>query len=86
MSKPIILFGKSITFLFWILFGLAAFGKLTDPFRWMTLGFGTIVLVAHLFEVGFLLLKHRERVRSFVDVVSVLVFGLFSLKPLLDGP
>ena len=85
MSKPTILVGKSITLLLWILVALSAIGAVANPFRWMILGFGAIVLVAHLFEVAFLLVKHRERVRSFSDIVSVLVFGVFTLKLLLDG-
>ena len=85
MSKPVILFGKSITISLWVLVALSAIGQVADPFRWMILGFGAIVLVVHFLEVGFLLVKHRPRVRSFADILSVLVFGVFSLKPMLDG-
>ena len=84
MSQSVILFGKSITLFLWILIVFAAMGRIDDPFRWMLLGFGAIVLFAHVLEVSFLLLKHRDRVRSPADIVSVLIFGLFSLKPLLD--
>ena len=61
-------------------------GSDSDPFRVIILGFGGLVLAVHVLEVVYLLAKFKSRVRSSLDIVSVLVFGVFSLTPLISRP
>ena len=90
MNRTTILLGKMITVGLWGLVALAAVGRIAPPFQTVILGIGALVFLVHCFEVAYLFTRHAQRVTTpWKTIISVLVFGVFSLAPLLvasDSP
>ena len=87
MTRGTILVGKMVTLFLWGLVALAVAGRIAPPLQTAVMGFGALVLLVHLFEIAYLLVRHRHRMTApWRNVLSVLVFGVFSLTPLITGP
>ena len=87
MTRTTILLGKMITIGLWGLVVMAAIGRITPPFQTVILAIGLLVFLVHCFEVAYLFTRHRHRVTApWKATVGVLVYGVFSLAPLIIEP
>ena len=78
--------GRIGTLVFWIIVLVSLAGLIPDPLGLMLARLGGLILFFHLIEVVLLFTVFRERVQPTAkDIVPVLVYGAFYLKPKLDA-
>lgn len=78
--------GRIGTLIFWVIVLVSFTGLIPDPMGHMLVRLGGLILFFHLIEVALLFTVFRERTQPTAkDILPVLVYGAFYLKPKLDA-
>ena len=78
--------GRIGTLIFWLIVLVSLAGVIPDPMGQMLPRLGGMILFFHMIEVALLFTVFRERTQpSAKDILPVLVYGAFYLKPKLDA-